>query len=188
VSTQLTLSSPNTATPLVTSQKGSTTALDAFVKLTHTASNGVQSTATKKVTVRTPASLSHISDVDNADPTFGYSCEIHYSIRDQFGTVLPSNVPINEHFTAAPTADFAGMNWRRGAEGGALVSPSNWFDHIEGEVSTQTPTPVAPGAPNAAVKVYHWPGGWRVGSLVIGNGVLVKNLTWQKNRGFARHV
>jgi hypothetical protein len=156
--------------------------------LTHTPAGGTASSVTKKVTVRTPDSLNHISDVDNADATFAYSCEIHYSIRDQFGTTLPSNVPINEHFTAAPTADFAGMDWRRGAEGGAVVAPANWFDHIQGEVAGRTPTPLAPGSANAGVKVYHWPGGWRVGSITIGNGVLVKNVTWQKNRGFARHV
>ncbi len=86
------------------------------------------------------------------------------------------------------TSDFPGMNWRRGTEGSATVSPSDWFDHIQGETAGHVPVPVAPGAAGAGTAVYHWPGDWRVGSLTIGKGSHVASVVWQKNRGFARHV
>ena len=54
---------------------------------------------------------------------------MHYRILDQFGAVLPRNVPVNEHF-ARQIADAAGMNWRPSDPGAALVRPQNWFDQI----------------------------------------------------------
>jgi hypothetical protein len=187
-SANLTLSAAGDATPTVTSAAASTARRDAWIRLSHTDAAGATTVASYRVTILAPNSLSHLSDVDAPDPAFVYSSRIHYSILDQFGTVLPRNVPLNEQFTAAPTADSPGMDWRRGAPGGATVNPADWNDHVQGETPGHTPAPVAPGAAGAGTAVYHWPGIWRVGSTAIGSGRNVATVTWQKNRGFARHV
>lgn len=188
VSPQLSLSSPTAATPTVTTVTPSVARRDAWIRVRHTDNAGATTAASYCLTVFAPQSLSHLRNVDNADAAWGYHTEIHYRIRDQFGTNLPRNVPINEQWSGAVVADFAGMNWRRGAEGAATVSPADWHDMIQGESAGHNPTPVGPGHADASVAVYHWPGDWRVGSLTIGNGRQVSSVTWQKNRGFARHT
>ncbi len=140
------------------------------------------------LTVLVPNSLKPLSNVDNVDATFGYLSEIHYAILDQFGRTLPSNVPLNEKFTSALRKDFAGTDWRRGPEGGALVSPANWQDSIQGEASTFTPTPQNPQTPLGSVKVEHWNGQWQIGSATIGSGRRVQTNVWQKYQDHARHT
>jgi hypothetical protein len=184
----LRLSAAGTVSPTVTSAAASGAANDAWISLTHTDPAGTASTTRYLLTIKAPSTLGFLNNADSADPTFGYVTFVHYSIKDQFGTVLPRNVPINEQFTAAPTADVAGMDWRRGAAGAALVSPTNWADQIQGETAGHTPAPVAPGAPGAGTLVYHWPGDWRVGSMTVGSGRTVKSVTWSKSRGHARHT
>jgi len=145
--------------------------------------------------VFSPDHLVHLRDDDAADATWGYDSKIHYRIEDQFNRTLPYNVPLNEHFTLAPTTNYAGMDWRRGAEGSVTVNPVDWYDHIQGETSTHTPTPVGPTDPDAGTKVYYWPGTWNIGSTTIGNGVTVGSshwagspaCIWQKYRGYADH-
>ena len=188
VSPQLSLSSPTAAQPLITTTGPSAAARDAWIRIRHTDAGGASTAASYRLTVRAPTSLHHLRNIDVADPTWGYDTQIHYSIRDQFGTQLPRNVPINEDFTSGITADTAGMDWRRGAEGSATVSPADWFDHIQGETAGHTPTPVGPAHADAGTAVYHWRGEWNVGSLTIGSGRHVATVTWQKNRGFARHT
>lgn len=188
VSAQLGLSSATEPLPTVSTRNLSAARNDAWVRVRHTDTRGNLTAASYRLTVLAPDSLTHLNDVDAADPVWGYDCQIHYSIHDQFGTVLPRNVPINEQWTSGVVADFAGMNWRRGAEGSATVAPTNWFDHVNGETAGHNPAPVNPGTPNAGVAVYHWSGDWRVGSLTIGRGRRVRSVTWQKNRGFARHI
>jgi hypothetical protein len=161
---------------------------DVTIQVNFVGTGGETGVATQRLTVKAPNSLTHLRNVDGTDPTFVYRTEIHYSIQDQFGTTLPRNVPLNEQFTAAPTADFPGMNWRRGPEGGATVNPTDWFDHVQGETPDKTPTPVPPTDAAAGTPVYHWPGTWRVGSTAIGNGRPVKTVTWSKSRGRARHT
>lgn len=161
---------------------------DVTVRVDFVGSGGQTGTAIKTFTVKAPESLTFLRNVDKADPTFVYETEIHYSIQDQFSTTLPRNVPLNEQFTATPTADSAGMDWRRGPEGGATVNPADWFDRVGGETPSHTPAPVPPTNANAGVPVYHWPGTWRVGSTTIGSGRSVKSVTWSKSRGQARHT
>lgn len=172
----------------IRSKKPSAAKEDVIVKVMFTSATGGVSVASKKVTVKAPNSLGFLRNVDKTDPTFVYRTEIHYSIKDQFGTILPSVVPINEKFTAPPSSDFPFMNWRRGAEGGATVSPTDWFDHVQGEIPSKFPSPVGPTALTRFVPIYHWPGDWRIGSTSIGVGRKVATVTWQKNRGFARHT
>lgn len=176
------------ATATLKSKLQSAARNDVEVKVDFVGTGGQTGTATRKFTVLAPDRLNFLRNVDKADATFAYETEIHYSILDQFGTVLPRNVPLNEQFTAAPTADFAGMDWRRGPEGGATVNPADWFDRVQGETSDKTPKPLAPGSANAGVAVYHWPGRWQIGSTTIGSGKTVRNVTWSKSRGFARHT
>ena len=188
VSSQLTLSSAAAPRPIVTTNGASVARNDAWIGLTHTAPDGTIGSASYRMTVRAPNMLVWLGDVCGPDATWGYDCQIRYSIEDNIGDTLPRNVPINEQWGAAPTADFHGMDWRRGPEGAALVNPANWFDHIQGETAGHTPAPLGPADADAAVPVYHWPGDWRVGSLTIGNGRLVATVTWQKYRGFAEHL
>jgi hypothetical protein len=187
-SANLTISAAGAATPVVTSSAASTARRDGWIRLSHTDAAGATTVASYRVTILAPNSLRHLRDDDVADPTWVYSSFIHYSVLDQFGTVLPRNVPLNEQFTAVPVADFAGMDWGRGPEGGATVDPADWNDHVGGETPGHTPAPVAPGSAGAGTAVYHWPGVWRVGSTAIGVGRSVATVTWQKHRGFARHV
>jgi hypothetical protein len=188
VTGSITLSDPAVARPTVTTTGASTARRDATISVTRTAPGGTRQRASYRLTVLAPAALRHLSDVDAVDTTFGYVSHVHYRIVDQFGVTLPSAIPVNERFTAAPTADAAGMDWRRGAEGSVLAGPADWMDVIQGEASGHTPTPVGPTHANAGDAVYHWPGEWRVGSLSIGLGTRVATVTWQKYRGRARHM
>lgn len=187
-SASLRLSSPTAARPTVTAIQASVAANDAWVEVTWSDPAGGTATQRQTLTVKAPSSMTHLNDVDKVDATWAYETEIHYSVKDQFGAILPSNVPLNEQFTAAPTADAAGMDWRRGPEGGALVNPNDWFDRVQGETATHTPTPVGPSHADKGTAVYHWPGHWQVGSQTIGRGRRVISVTWQKYRGYARHT
>lgn len=187
-SANLTLAAAATAAPTVTTATASAAANDAWISLTHTDPAGAATTTRYQLTIKAPSSLGFLRNDDQTDASFAYVTFVHYSIKDQFGTVLPRSIPINEQFTAAPTADVPGMDWRRGAAGAALVSPTDWADQVQGETSSHTPTPVAPGAAGAGTLVYHWPGDWRAGSMTVGRGRMVKSVTWSKSRGHARHT
>lgn len=188
-SSHLTLSSPAAARPVVTTANPSTASRDAMIGLRHTAADGTVTRASYALTVRAPDHLVHTGTTCNADATWGYDCRVSYTIDDNFNTTLPSNVPVNEHWlSAAPVADFAGMDWRRGGENGVVVPPTGLGDHIQGETAGHTPAPVGPTHADAAVAVYHWPGEIRCGSTSIGVGRIVRTLTWQKNRGNAGHI
>lgn len=150
--------------------------------------NGVTS-QTFRLSVRAPHRLVLTRDfVQRADATWGYDTEIHYRIEDQFTDVLPSNVPLNEHFTTGIVADYAGMDWRRGAEGGAVVNPSDWYDHIQGETAGHTPAPRNPCSPLCNTAVYHWDGEWFIGSATIGVGRRVQTNRWQKFTDHSEHT
>jgi hypothetical protein len=175
-------------TARLTSKHKSSARDDVEVKLEFTGASGEWGEVTRRFTVLSPDALGFLRNDDLADPTWGYETFVHYEIRDQFGSVLPRNVPINEQWSGSVVPDFAGMDWRRGGEGSATVSPTDWTDHIQGELAGHTPAPVGPTHASAGVAVYHWPGMWQVGSLVIGRGVWVISVTWSKSRGRARHT
>jgi hypothetical protein len=184
--TEVKLSSP-TANPVqVASLMGSTAKND--VSITVQEADGATSNPFR-ITVKQPKSLTLLSNVDMIDATFAYDSDIHYKILDQFGMILPKNVPLNEHFTADVTADFAGENWRRGANGGATVAPSDWHDQVQGESAGHVPPPQNPQTPLGTTKVYHWPGNWSIGSADPsgGKGVKVQKNTWLKFQDHARH-
>jgi hypothetical protein len=150
--------------------------------------NGVPSNIFR-ITVRAPHRLVlNQNFVHMADATWGYETHIHYRIEDQFTDLLPSSVDINEQWTTGVVADSPGMDWRRGSEGAAVVSPADWFDRIQGETSTHTPTPRNPCSPLCNTAVYHWGGQWFVGSSTIGSGRRVQTNTWQKFTDHAEHT
>ena len=144
------------------------------------------------ITVNAPQSLDFLRNVDKADATWGYETEIHYAIKDQFGRTLPSNVPLNEHWTSAVTRQFPFTNWRRGNNGGAQVGPADWLDRVQGERvgGGFIPTPQRPRSPLGDRKIYRWDGEWSIGSADPsgGQGVRVSKNTWQKFRDHARHT
>jgi hypothetical protein len=137
----------------------------------------------------------------------GYSSQIRYRIRDQFGTVLPAPIPWNEQFTPGTwVRDFVcgpGLpppcpNWNRGGEVGGTVNPNNAIDHVS--IWANGPNVLRPNArfPPAGsdaltcaspgqVEIDHWDGRWRIGSAVAGQGVLAERLTWQRYWNHARH-
>lgn len=149
--------------------------------------NGVGS-RTFNLSVRAPHRLVFINNAHNADATWGYETHVHYRIEDQFSDVLPAAVPINEQWTTGVVADFAGMDWRRGAEGAATVGPADWIDRIQGETAGHTPPPQNPCSPLCNMAVYHWGGQWFVGSSTIGRGRRVQTNTWQKYTDHAEHT
>ncbi|HEX8282831.1 MAG TPA: hypothetical protein VF588_05730 [Pyrinomonadaceae bacterium] len=183
-SDKVTLSNFNNNTVTVTGRNASTFR-EVGIQVTV---NGATS-PTFRLSVRAPHRLVLTRDfVQRADATWGYDTEIHYRIEDQFTDVLPSNVPLNEHFTTGIVADFAGMDWRRGAEGGAVVNPTDWFDHIQGETAGHNPAPRNPCSPLCNTAVYHWDGEWFIGSTSIGVGRRVQTNTWQKFTDHAEHT
>lgn len=195
-SSQLTLSSASAATPTVTTVTPSVPpGRDAWIRVRHTDGAGVRTAASYRLTILAPDSLNHLRNVDSPAAGLGYESEIHYSILDQFGSVLPRNVPLNEEFTGPAVADFPGGNWTRppacGATGvcGASFNPADWHDRVTGEGDAgAVPAPVGPAHPNAGVAAEHWPGNWYIGGRNIGSGRRVASVTWQRNRGFARHT
>ena len=139
--------------------------------------------------MRRPDRLVLLRNHDRPDPAWVYLTEIHKKPVDQFGADLPRGVEVNEQFTAAPTADFAGMDWRASTNQGGFISPPAWlFDLVGGETPAHTPAPVVPADPDAGVRVSHWPGIWRIGSSVVGRGRQVASVIWQKFRGRGRHL
>jgi hypothetical protein len=144
---------------------------------------------TWNTTVRTADHLSLLANNTTSDATWGYDTQIHYKVIDNVGDDFPNNnIGINEEWITEVVSDYTGMDWRRGDAGGTTVNPLNWYDHIQGETSSHTPTPVGPSDSGAATAVYHWGQRWRVGSVTPAVGVPVQDNTLQKYRGYANHL
>jgi hypothetical protein len=166
---------------------GGASATQNDVRLTVTV-NGVTSNIFT-VTVRSPQSLSYVTEGTVSNASFGYRSLVEYQIRDQFGTLLPSTVPINELFTTGIVNDFPGTNWIRAPQGGASVSPSGWSDTIDGQpLNGAIPQPTGPCSPLCNVPIHHFDGEWYVGSVTPGNGIRVQTNTWQRYRDHATHT
>jgi len=197
-SPELHLAGPQTATPTATAVAPSAALNGASIQLAYTPPNGPVEHAALALTVKAPTTVNFLNAQSAADVNWGYLSQIHYDICDQFGALLPANVPINEQFTGAIVYDYNGSNWVRGPAGGALVAPANWDDNLQGQwvgPPAPIPPPLAPNAPTAAVRIHHFPGEWRVGSLVPGQGQRVTSpawagaptCVWLRRQGFAQH-
>lgn len=180
--------SGSSALVTVTSIGQSTTANDVSITVTV----GAQTSTPFKLTVKAPYALgtdpNQRTPVYSADPTFVWDTDIYYRILDNFLTPLPVGVSINESFPSPVVQDYAGNNWRQG--GAACDNTENdvtFLDHIGGENSDRTPTPVY-NPSWTGVAVQHWAQDWRVGSCVIGFGPRVQSDTLQKWTDHALHT
>lgn len=181
---KVTLGSNGSCSITVTSAAPSSTQNDVSITVTV---GGITSSP-HHITVRAPTSLQAGTVSHTVDPVFGYGSFIGYTIRDQFSTQLPSGVAVNEQWSTGVVADFSGMDWRRGPEGGfETSSTAAFFDHIGGETSDKTPTPTVPHSPLGSTKVYHWGQQWFVGSSTVGSGRRVQSNTLQKYTDHATH-
>jgi hypothetical protein len=157
--------------------------------------NGVTSNA-YRLSVLVPHQLVYIDEEDLLDGDYGYTSIIDYQLFNQFGNQLPSSVPINEHFTSSVISDFAGSNWKRGAELGGAQLPGNVQDWISGQllsaIPAPYPTPIHPCTLTLGylcnTPVHHFTGEIYVGSLVSGRGRRVETLIWQRYTDHASHT
>jgi hypothetical protein len=140
------------------------------------------------ITVLAPNNLNPGAIQNQVDPTFAYLSLINYTIRDKFGHQLPSDVPVNESWTSGIEPDYFQMNWRMSTAGGFVAPSAAFADHIQGEVSTMTPTPLNPQNPLGTIMVCHWGQQWQVGSVSSGNGRRVQTDTFQKYQDHALHL
>ena len=148
--------------------------------------NGKSGTLT--MTTRRPYQLVAGGVINSCDATYGYSDLLNYTIRDQLGAAMPSPVPLNEFWTTIVEPDYTGTNWRRGPATGYTTSagtPALFADHIQGELSTYTPTP---GCGGGTTKVEHWGQDWYIGSVTPGIGGRVQSDTLQKYQDHAIHT
>jgi len=140
------------------------------------------------LTVRAPYDLQQGTVTHQSDATFAYVTNLNYTMRDQFGTQLPSGVPVNEQWNTGVVADYSGMDWRRGNATGFSPSVASFADIIQGETSSRTPTPIAPSSPLGTTAVYHWGQDWFIGSTSSGSGRRVQSDTLQKYTDHASHT
>ena len=133
-----------------------------------------------------PKSLSHKGTKHNADTTWGYETHETYEVLDDKGTPI-KGFDINEKWPGAVVNDDAKADWRRGPAGGAHSSGTTFFDKMQGESSSHTPTPQNPQAPLGSHKVQHWDQEWYVGSTTPGSGTLVQTNLFQKYQDHAAH-
>jgi hypothetical protein len=132
--------------------------------------------------------LNRTAITHTASANFGYRTEITYTIRDQFGALLPGgNIQVNEDFTGSAVADFPGMNWLLTIEMFFALTNPVFSDVIEGENLSKNPTPQAPQNPLGSTKVVHWGQDIYVGSTTVGQGKKVQTATFQKYRDHADH-
>jgi hypothetical protein len=180
----VTLQNATTNTVTVTGATMSKPASD--VKITVTV-NGVASDQ-YAITVKAPNQLNPQTTTHTANGTFGYQTEITYTIRDQFGALLPGgNIKVNEKFTGTKQVDFTGSDWRMTPDGGRTASNPVFSDVIQGETSDKIPTPQFPQDPLGSTKVVHWGQDIYIGSDQAGSGKKVQTCTFQKYRDHAAH-
>jgi hypothetical protein len=133
-----------------------------------------------------PKSLTHKGTDHNTDPTYMYETHENYETLDDKGATM-KGYDVNELFTTTPTNDAPKCDWRRGPAGGRTVSGTAWFDRMQGEDATKTPTPQNPGTPLGSTKVQHWNQEWYIGSKDPGKGTKVQTNVFQKYQDHANH-
>lgn len=181
---KVTLQNTTTNTVTVTGAAMSGQVGDIKIKVTV---NGIASDE-YAITVKAPNQLNPQSTSHTTHATFGYQTEIRYTIRDQFGALLPAgSIKVNEDFTGNRQVDFAGSDWRMTPDGGHTADNPVFADIIQGETSDKTPTPQAPQSPLGSTKVVHWGQDIYVGSDQVGSGKKVQTCTFQKYRDHAAH-
>ena len=156
---------------------------DVVVRVTNTAGE----TSDHSITTRIPHSLDPGMITNLCDGTWGYLTLIRYTILDQLGTALSTDVPLNEQWTTSVVADYSGTNWRRDIERGMTSVGGSFADSVGGENLSLPPTPT-PTCNGNTQPIQHWGQSWQVGSLTIGAGVGVQTNTLRKMLGIAGHT
>ena len=174
----------------------STSQGDVTVQCQITAS-GVSGVPSIDLTVRGPYQLKPPTETDEADPNYGYSSYIGYTIEDNFGAALPSPVPLNEYFTTGlnynSPYNSTNCNWPQGTPQGTTTStsaPTYFADHISGYNLSDSPEPVptGPQSPLSTQGVIYFGQEWYVGSTTPGYGALVQADTLQHYIDHGRHL
>jgi hypothetical protein len=130
--------------------------------------------------VGAPTQLAHSEAV--------YRSIYKYRILDQFGVLLPFDVPINERFIFPISVDYPGMNWEPSIANGFVIPPGDIADLMEpGRFSGQVPTPTFPLLPLGTIKVFHRSQEWYIGSVLIGIGRRVQDNVQQYYVDHAAH-
>ncbi|MFH1900669.1 MAG: hypothetical protein ABIK26_00270 [Candidatus Omnitrophota bacterium] len=174
----ITATDDNTVTIKSTDDSGASD--DVTIKLTY---NGTE-VCEYKLTVYAPAAAAVVSGPTDSSWGNGYRSVYTMEVRDQFGTVLPVEVEVNEDF-GAWVSDYAGENWPPVPPNGVMTIGIQLTD-MYGIAGTYTPMPVNPGAVGANTKVDHAEQYYRAGSTIPGNGRLIKTHTFQSYRGKGR--
>lgn len=121
-------------------------------------------------------------------PLFSPDVDIYYQILDNLGTPLPVVLPVMETFGPL-IYDYSGTNWQPGAAA-CLQDPNSdltFYDHIGGERTGRSPTPVYE-TNWTGVAVEHWSQDWRIGTCTPASGPRVQSDTIQKWTDHALHT
>jgi len=137
-----------------------------------------------------PVSLHSVGAPVDTALAHGYQTIITYQVATVTNQAIPS-LPVNEDFTGSIVRDYSGSDWpRTGPNGFTTTASGSFTDTIAFNPyfpSWYTPTAVSPKDPAAGTKVDHWAGCARDGSTISGVGIIIKNITWQRYRGYGRH-
>jgi hypothetical protein len=99
----------------------------------------------------------------------GYQSFIYYLIQDQFGALLPAEVPVNEKFPSAVIVDYPGSNWILNAPSGGYWLPNAFRDTLGAQPYTSSPPPIpvplTPQTPLTSINVLHFDQEFYVGNI-----------------------
>jgi len=115
----------------------------------------------------------------------GWYSKIYYNTKDMCSNYM-SSIALNESFGG--WVNDQANNWSRPTAGGAWgFTDYEWFDGIWLDCATCTPPTMNPQTPLSASAVDHVSQSWRMGSAVVGSGVLVQTNVFQRYLDHARH-
>lgn len=202
--------SSNINTVIIDSTNGSLSLGDVKITVSYFNSSGQQSPDSEKfqITVRQPYRNLSLGtpcepySVVYKDPAYrdwvGYYCAAWYQTLDQFNTVPPNRLPLNENFvtTAASGPSYPNQNWwtfktlgpcgpdsggTTGGKCGTNFDVHQWYDQLgAGDppgIAIRNPIPGNPVSYNGPLVVY-WYGTFSVGSPDPGQGVTVQFHSW----------
>lgn len=115
-----------------------------------------------------------------SDPTYGYETTYSYTIYDQFGNLLPNDLPVNEDFPSGWVDDAPFTNWPGTTGNGTMTFENTFVDRYSGASGVAIPLPTGPCQPQLCnTKVNHAFQEYRAGSLTPGHGFRMQTNTVQ---------
>ena len=121
--------------------------------------------------------------------SYGFKTKYGFNLVDQFGVVVPYEMPINESF--GPVHNDVWNTWVAGTPNGINTLNKHFYDHYSPNPLTYLfywPSPVNP-TNSAAWNPIMWETQYyRAGSLTPGVGILIKQHTLQIYQGLAREL